>query len=638
VSFALAYSFHCHISFLNQNCRSLCTKQNLLGVQSDCPHREKIQYGGDILADSPAAMHFYDMSAFYRKVVLDWADQQWDNGAYAGTSYWLMLNDQTGIGNGSGETVWASAPVVMTARHMQHYGDLEFLERTLDKHYKWLAFLHKHFDKGMLEKGYHEELEDYYKSGSGLGDWLSFRQRDTWLTHEGFYMASARSIAYIAEKLGAKDRELSTALEISNLVKDRIAELYLKYNQGFLPPDSRGKFMSPAQEMGLFSRIVPGDRRCKVLRHYFTRIGHTWPGSAEKSFLNHIDKETKESMKTSGEVTKRTPKMDAMGWSQWHGFNEGIFSVRYALKTLSETGYHNVALDKANGFGVGTWEYMLSHNATTHWESWWRSEDLYSHNHPMLGASAEWMVSAVAGLELEPTTTGGKEVQFWPRFPNSANTLKYAGATQGTRRGDFAIAWEFVDLPQDKTLYNSASVQIHIRAYVPPDGEAVLRLPEYRNGEGVDSILKKALVLPDMDQAKLLSDDDCASRRESKQHGFGYNWEFDQNTMLWTKFNRTKSIGTPCRHFLFHSHLDNVEWDKPIAAPGTSENGVEVILAPGLYDVVVNDWQLTPEVKQTNQEWRIGDRKEYYELEDLGPYCSDSDSFDWNIGDASHLI
>ena len=143
--------------------------------------------------------------------------------------------------------------------------------------------------------------------------------------------------------------------------------------------------------------------------------------------------------------------------SQWSGFNEGIFAVRYSLKTLSDNGFHNVAVNKATGkgltfsfvfiffsshvlqhfslfllynagFGVGTWEYMLSHNATTHWESWWRSEDLYSHNHPMLGASAEWMASSVAGVSLYPTTSGGKEVLFWPRFPNSAKDLQYASA------------------------------------------------------------------------------------------------------------------------------------------------------------------------------------------------------------------
>ena len=257
----------------------------------------------------------------------------------------------------------------------------------------------------------------------------------------------------------------------------------------------------------------------------------------------------------------------------------------------------------------------------------------------MLGAAAEWMVSAVAGVELEPTTTGGKEVLFWPRFPNSANTLEYAGATQGTRRGDFSIAWEFLDLPtEDKAMYDSATVKIHIRAYVPPDGKAVLRLPEYSNGEGVDSTLKKALVFPDMEEAKMLASEECMSRRKSKQHGFGYNWEFDEKSMLWKKVDRTKSIGTPCRHILFHPQLDSVEWDKPITTPGSSENGVEVILAPGLYDVVVDNWQLKPEVKGNKKEWRIGDRKEYYTSDDLGPYCADSDSFDWDIGDASHLI
>lgn len=452
-------------------------------------------------------------------------------------------------------------------------------------------------------------------------------------------MASARSVAYIAEKLGTKGSELELALAISNLVKERISRLYLKNNQGFVPPDPRANVMSPGQEMGLFSRMVPGDRRCNVLRHYFTRKGHTWPGSAEMSFLRHITEETLQSMKETGEVTIRGRDTNAMGWSQWNGFNEGIFAVRYALKTLSESGYHNVALDKANGFGVGTYDYLLSHNATTMWESWWRSEDLYSHNHPMLGAAAEWMVSAVAGVELEPTTTGGKEVLFWPRFPNSANTLKYAGATQGTRRGDFAIAWEFLDLPEDDTLYDTASVKIHIRAYVPPDGKATLRLPEYSNGEGVDSTLKKALLLPDMDEARSLSLEECMDRRKSKQYGFGYNWEFDRETMLWEKIERNKSIGTPCRHFLFHSNLENVEWDEPVTAPGVSDNGIEVTLTPGLYDVVVDNWQLKPEVtKETEKDWRIGDRKEYYTSEDLGPYCADSDSFDWDISDATHLI
>jgi hypothetical protein len=608
---------------------------NMLGVQSDCPHREKIQYGGDILADSPASLHFYDMSSFYRKVVMDWRDQQWDNGAYAGTSTWLALNDYAGIGDGAGETVWASAPVVMTARHMQHYGDLNFLIDTYDNHLQWFNFLRKNFDNGMRVKKYDDNLVGYIKEGSGLGDWLSFRARDTWIAHQSFYMATARSIAYIASKIG-KSAESKGALAVANSVRDRITSLYLQRNGQFRPPDTDER-MSPGPELSLYNRVVPGEKRCNVLHRYLHREGHTWPGSEEAGLLKNISDATLNEMIESGEVTKRGSQW-AMGWSQWHGFSEGILAIRYALKTLSDNGLHNIALAKANGFGVGTFEYMLAHNATTHWESWWRSEDLYSHNHPMLGASAEWMASAVAGVSLHPTTTAGKLVVFWPRFPNSASTLVYASATQGTRRGDYSIAWKFEDLPTDEDLYDSAIVKIHIRLHVPPDGNAIFRLPEYGNGEGVRSVIKYATQIPEIEQIKDMSSQDCNKRRNAKI-GFNYNWEFDNEDLIFVKVPRRKAIGTPCSSFLFHPQLDKVVWSSSEMIVGSLENGIEVDLVAGLYDVMVDKWQLKSEVKGKRGDWRIASIKDFYRsIEDIGPYCSDTDTFEWNIDDASHLI
>lgn len=615
---------------------------NMLSVQSDCPHREKIQYGGDILADSPSSLHMYDMSSFYRKVVWDWGDQQWDNGAYAGTSYWLALNDYAGIGTGSGETVWASAPIVMTARHMQHYGDLKLLEQSYDNHVKWLDFLQLHFDKGLLAKGYDEKLQGYTREGSGLGDWLTFRGRDTWLMHQSFYMASARSIAYIAAKLGRK-KESTLALKLANRVKDRIAGLYQRKDGAFLPPEPGSAWqLSPGPEMSLYSKVVHGKNRCTVLRKYFERKGHTWPGSEENTFIREMSETTKQEMIESGEITKRGQEW-SMGWSQWHGFSEGIFAVRYALQTLSDNGFHNLALGKATGFGCGTFEYMLSHNATTHWESWWRSEDLYSHNHPMLGATAEWMVSSVAGVQLHPSTTGGKRVLFWPRFPNSAKDLTYARATQGTRRGDFSIAWRFEDIPEDS--FDSGVVKIHIRLFIPPDGEAVFRLPEYSNGEGVRSVIKYATQLSTFDEVKIVSYHECKEQRREKK-GFSYNWEFDRKEETWDKVHRKKEIGTPCDSFLFHPILDGlqgpatagIKWSIPKSIVGTSDNGQEVELGPGLYDVMIDEWQLRPEIKESRVDWRLASPKEFYKDADVGPYCADEDTFNWDVNDASFLI
>ena len=128
------------------------------------------------------------------------------------------------------------------------------------------------------------------------------------------------------------------------------------------------------------------------LTFVFRRSGSIWPGDEEKLFLDHLDLGYKRKMARAGELVAEDGDY-YMSWSQWQGFNEGIFAIRYALKTLSDMGFHHIALRKAAGIGFGTPEYMMSHNATTLWESWWRSEDVYSRNHPMLGALAEWMPS-----------------------------------------------------------------------------------------------------------------------------------------------------------------------------------------------------------------------------------------------------
>ena len=165
--------------------------------------------------------------------------------------------------------MWATAAPLTTVRHFQHYGDLKLLRQTFTSHLKWYDFLREKFDKGMKVKGYDTELKGYVKEGSGLGDWLTFRGRDTWLTHESFYMAVARCIAYMANRMGSDlpSSQLDEGIALAKDVKERIARLYLMNgNDCFLPPESAAKNLSPGPEMSLFSRVVPGSKRCSVLR------------------------------------------------------------------------------------------------------------------------------------------------------------------------------------------------------------------------------------------------------------------------------------------------------------------------------------------------------------------------------------
>ena len=607
---------------------------NMLSVQSDCPHREKLPYGGDLIANSPAAMHMFDMSAFYRKTVRDWMDAQWHNGAYTETSIWQDLNDYAGIGKGAGETVWATAPPVLTVRHMQHYDDLDFLNESLPSHIRWFGFLVLNFERGMQKKGYDAELRNYTGGGSGLGDWLGLAEKDLFLTHTAFYMASGRCMAYIARKVGNHDALYQKGFALANRIRNRIARLYLKNGfDDFDFPKGRGT-ASPGPEMSLFARIVPGEKRCIVLKNWFHRKGEMWRGDEETMFLNELDPVYAMEMFKTGELVKRNAVTFSMGFSRWQGLGEGILAIRYALKTLSDNGFHNIALRKATGFGFGTPEYMLSHNATTMWESWWRSEDVYSRNHPMLGGLAEWMPSAVAGVSLYPTTTGGRQVLFFPRFPKSAAMLQYASAVQGTAIGDFAIAWRFENLPADKIQYNSALVKIRVRMLIPPGGSGVFRLPVPVT-KATKIILSHSESFPDLVQARKGSEVKCDNRRRRKM-GFPFNWEYDREKKEWHKMKSSKSIGTPCESFLFSLLPLSAQWSGHEEITHDIFERNDTLLSTGIYDVIIDNWQLESEV---DGKGRLGNIPEYTRKSyNVGPYCEDVDSWEWDPDDATHII
>ena len=164
--------------------------------------------------------------------------------------------------------MWATAPPILTVRHMQHYGDLELLRESLPGHVRWLEFLNQHFDRGMGKKGYDRKLETYTGDGSGLGDWLALRQRDTYLTHAAFYMAAARCVAYIANKVG-DEKMKHKSLQIGEAIKRQIATLYMKNGRDDFDYPRGHASDTPGPEMGLFSRIVPGEKRCAVLKNWF---------------------------------------------------------------------------------------------------------------------------------------------------------------------------------------------------------------------------------------------------------------------------------------------------------------------------------------------------------------------------------
>ncbi len=84
---------------------------NLFSVESDCPHREKFGYGGDIVAASEMAMFNFDMARFYAKAVHDLADAVRPNGGFTETAPFVGISDE-GLGGGSGPGRLGHRPAV----------------------------------------------------------------------------------------------------------------------------------------------------------------------------------------------------------------------------------------------------------------------------------------------------------------------------------------------------------------------------------------------------------------------------------------------------------------------------------------------------------------------------------------------
>ena len=102
---------------------------NVFSVQSDCPHRERFGYGGDLAVTTDAFIYNYDVSNFYSKVVRDFQDAVLPDGRLTDTAPFVGI-DYCGIG-------WALAhPLTLLELH-QYYGNVALIEEQYEIARNW---------------------------------------------------------------------------------------------------------------------------------------------------------------------------------------------------------------------------------------------------------------------------------------------------------------------------------------------------------------------------------------------------------------------------------------------------------------------------------------------------------------------
>ncbi|MEJ7588882.1 MAG: family 78 glycoside hydrolase catalytic domain [Ferruginibacter sp.] len=309
---------------------------NVFSVQSDCPGREKMGYGADMVVSANAFIYNYDMTGFYTKAVTDFANEQQPDGGITEIAPYTGIADR-GYGGESGPVGWQLGFPFLQKQLYDYYGDKRIIEKNYAAFVKQMDFLQSKAigDLFYWDISDHEALDTKPQAFSAAL----------------FYYHHAQLAREFAGILGKKEDSLNYA-KLAERIKITIQNHYYVPNTGRFDNATQS-----AQILALWYGIATQkDSAVKILMNEFAR--HNW----------HL--------------------------------STGIFSTKMMFDILRENNMNDIAYKIANQRDFPGWGHMLSTGATTLWETWAYPDHSPSQNHPMFGSVDEWFYRSLLGINV----------------------------------------------------------------------------------------------------------------------------------------------------------------------------------------------------------------------------------------------
>jgi alpha-L-rhamnosidase len=308
---------------------------NVFSVQSDCPGREKMGYGADMVVSSNAFIYNYDMRNFYRKAVRDFANEQRPEGGITEIAPSTGIDDR-GYGDGSGPLGWQLGFAFLQKQVYDFYGDKKVIEESYDAFKKQMDFLKAKEIYGL----FHWDISDHE----------ALDPKPEAFSASVFYYHHALLAAEFAGILDKEGDSLQYAKLANRIRRDIVSKYFVKH---------AGRFdngTQSAQVMALWYHLSDEDvdKIFAALRSEFER------------HRMHV--------------------------------SSGIFGVKMMFDVLRGLDQNEIAYRIANQRDFPGWGHMLEGGATTLWETWDFPETNASRNHPMFGSVDEWFYRSLLGI------------------------------------------------------------------------------------------------------------------------------------------------------------------------------------------------------------------------------------------------
>ncbi len=307
-------SFSCSNDLFNQ-IQTMCQwtfLSNLFGVQSDCPHRERFGYGGDLVATSDAFMLNYDMANFYAKAARDWHDSALPDGMLTDTAPSVGIQ-YCGVG-------WAMAHPHLQVQLYRYYADRRIIEEQYATSKRWLELVRGQNTDHIVRRGLHDH------------EALEKEKSPPMIT--SLYCESARMLSRLASILG-KEEEVDEYDRLAKNIRKEYIEQFLAPGTGAVASG-----IQSVQAFALFLNMLPADERPAALAHLIRDItdkhnGHLTTGIFGTRYMLDVLSRERRAEVAYNMVNLR----DFPGWG--HMLEQGATTLWEHWKFSDNTFSHN---------------------------------------------------------------------------------------------------------------------------------------------------------------------------------------------------------------------------------------------------------------------------------------------------------
>ncbi len=273
---------------------------------------------------------------------------------------------------------WESAFLITQYKLLLYYNDTALVREMYQKDLDWMEKAAQLHPEGVVK--------------SGLADHESLQKVPVELIGTTHYLDCARIMAHFASIMNDSENE-SRFRNLANRLKNMLYNIYWDNEI----PDSLNK-------QTIFATLL-----------YYDIIPDAEKEAATDSLIAAVQK-----------------------GPNGH-FTTGIFGTKYILEALSEAGKINEVYKIVNSTKYPGWGHMIDRGATTIWETWKESDNIYSNCHPMFGTITEWYFRWLAGIRPDPSHSGLEKFFIGPSLPAG---LKSVDCSYKSPFGNIVSNWE----------------------------------------------------------------------------------------------------------------------------------------------------------------------------------------------------